>query len=83
MEDNRINSRRYRGRRNESYQSHSQSSNSAPSLSSDSQGRKCVCGVCTILMIAKKGIHAGRQFWKCPFWMRCQLHVKCLFELVK
>ncbi|CAJ2636438.1 unnamed protein product [Trifolium pratense] len=69
MEGNRINNRRCGGSRNESYNSQSHSSMSVPSSSVSRWGRLCRCGFHTILLTAKKGIHAGRQFWRCPFWM--------------
>ncbi|GAU51312.1 hypothetical protein TSUD_412720 [Trifolium subterraneum] len=33
------------------------------------RGRSCFCGVRTILLTVRKGNNAGRQFWRCPFWM--------------
>ncbi|WJX38198.1 hypothetical protein P8452_25889 [Trifolium repens] len=74
-EGNRINSRRYGG----SIISVSLSIFKLCTViwSSGRQRRKCLCGVRSILMTGKKGIHARRQFW------RCQLHMKCLSGLMK
>ncbi|MCI04484.1 hypothetical protein A2U01_0025531, partial [Trifolium medium] len=71
MEGNGMNGRRVGGSRNDHGHSQSQSSNSnsVASFSSVRRGRKCLCGVRTILMTAKKGRYPGRKFWRCPFWM--------------
>ncbi|GAU40234.1 hypothetical protein TSUD_219440 [Trifolium subterraneum] len=55
----------------------------ASSSTSGRRGRSCFCGVRTILLTVRKGNNAGRQFWRCPFWMTPDFYVGCLNGLMK
>ncbi|PNX54933.1 DNA-binding protein hexbp-like, partial [Trifolium pratense] len=44
----------------------------ASSSTSARKGRLCFCHARTILLTVKHGDNAGRQFWRCPFWMTPQ-----------